>query len=98
MLKQLLMIVPVDCTSIGSLTFALYQSIVPVIVCSCGRRNGERKARPSVHVSPRSFLRFGFPTTSAEPPATFHSSGFEWNSDASLPPHALICAEHRVWS
>src|SRR5690606_5270926 len=98
MLKQLLMIVPVDCTSIGSLTFALYQSIVPVIVRSWSRWNGERNAKPRVHVSPRSFFRSRLPTTSAEPPPTSHSFWFTWNSDALFPPHALIIAEHNACS
>src|SRR5690606_11103120 len=82
--------------SIGSLTLALYQSIVPVIPCSCGRRNGERKARPRVQVSPRSFSRFGLPTTNAAPPPTSQSFMLTWNSDALLPPQALIIAAQRA--
>src|SRR5690606_1822271 len=81
-------------TAIGSLTFALYQSSVPVTFASSGRRNGDRNAAPSVHVSPLSLRRFGLPTTSAPPVPTFQSFGLTWKSELSLPPHALICAEH----
>src|SRR5690606_13534176 len=90
--------VDVVSTAIGSLTFALYQSSVPVTFASSGRRKGERNAAPKVQVSPLSLRRLGFPTTSALPVPTFHSSGLTWKSELLLPRLALMWAEHMACS
>src|SRR5690606_37384903 len=87
-------IVAVVSTLMGSLTRALYQSSVPETFESAGRSKGARNAIPHVQVSPSSLRRLGLPTTSAPPPATFHSFGSAWKSELLLPPHALICAAH----